>query len=120
MKRQNTSYIGMIIYSSTLDTEEKVIDIYGGISWIKIEGRFLLGQSDSYEINSEGGEVTHTLTTSEIPAHSHTYGTLSAYPGAISGGDLCYISQGPTKSTGNTGGGQAHNNMPPYKVVYIW
>lgn len=49
------SYVGMVIHSTTLDTQQKVIEQYGGTTWVKIEGRFLLGQSSSYAINSTGG-----------------------------------------------------------------
>ena len=135
------SHVGMIIQSSTLDTMEKVIEVYGGTTWRKIEGRFLLGQSSSYAIGSEGGEATHKLTESEMPAHKHAqnamvygyYGwneyTTTAYSVMTSynGGD--YFGSGSKQnaalvsancSTNATGGGAAHNNMPPYKSVYIW
>ena len=114
------SHIGMIVQSTTLDTETKVIEIYGGTSWSKIEGKFLLGQSDSYAINSEGGEATHTLAVSEMPKHTHTYTGTNAYPGAPSGGSLPYVSGNSTWTSSSAGGSQPHNNMPPYKVVYIW
>ncbi len=114
------SHVGMIIQSTTLDTEEKVIEIYGGTSWSKIEGKFLLGESDSYAINSEGGEATHTLTVNEMPKHTHTYTGTNAYPGAPSGGSLPYVSGNSTWTSSSAGGSQPHNNMPPYKVVYIW
>lgn len=60
-----------------------------------------------------GGEETHTLTTNEMPAHSH---------GGVLRGDLfAYIPAlwptGPTigaGSTDNTGGNAAHNIMQPY------
>lgn len=65
------SHIGMIIHSSTLDTEAKVIAIYGGVSWSKIEGRFLLGQSRDYTVNSIGGSATNTLTVANLPSHYH-------------------------------------------------
>ena len=32
------SHVGMIVQTTTLDTEAKVIAIYGGTSWSKIEG----------------------------------------------------------------------------------
>ena len=122
-----TSYIGMIIHSTTLDTEDKVKQIYGGDTWTKIEGMFLLGQSSSYPINSTGGEATHTLTSNEMPNHTHAnkvniqfhpqkdpnnvYGSAWAVDASTS--NLNY-------SMTSTGGSQAHNNMPPYKSVYIW
>lgn len=65
------SHIGMIIQSTTLDTEAKVKAIYGGTSWSKIEGRFLLGASSSYGVGTTGGSATHTMTTSEMPSHAH-------------------------------------------------
>lgn len=65
------SHIGMIIQSTTLDTEAKVKAIYGGTSWNKIEGRFLLGASSSYGVGTTGGSATHTMTTSEMPTHAH-------------------------------------------------
>ena len=111
----------MIIQSTTLDTAAKVIAIYGGTSWTKIEGRFLLGQSSSYAINSTGGEATHTLTIDEMPAHTHNYDKTryAASKYYLVGSGQEWIGQ-PSGTTTSTGGGQAHNNMPPYKAVYIW
>ena len=125
---RNLSHVGMIIHTTTLDTEDKVKAIYGGISWTKIEGRFLLGQSSSYAINSTGGEATHKLTVNEMPSHNHA-GKISAknaylafYNDGAAGdrGTASYNSTGDTFSLTSNGGNQAHNNMPPYKTVYIW
>ena len=122
------SHVGMIIHTTTLDTEEKVKAIYGGTSWSKIEGRFLLGQSSSYAINSTGGEATHKLTVNEMPSHNHA-GKISAkgaylafYNDGTAGdrGTASYNSTGDTFSLTSNGGNKAHNNMPPYKTVYIW
>ena len=71
------SHVGMIIHSTTLDTMAKVIAIYGGTTWVKIEGRMLLGQSSSYGINTTGGSATNTLTTANLPSHAHSVGAHS-------------------------------------------
>lgn len=111
----------MIIQSTTLDTEAKVIAIYGGTKWTKIEGRFLLGASSSYKINTSGGEATHKLTVNEMPSHSHTLycgGNPNFAVSPTATGGQGWNAQ--TSTTSSTGGNVAHNNMPPYKVVYIW
>ena len=119
----------MIIHTTTLDTEDKVKAIYGGTSWTKIEGRFLLGQSSSYAINSTGGEATHTLTVNEMPSHNHAGKIFGNHAYLVFGNDVTPGNRGTasySNSTGDTfsltsnGGNQAHNNMPPYKTVYIW
>lgn len=75
------SHIGMIIQSTTLDTEEKVIAIYGGTSWEKIEGRLLIGANSTYGVGTTGGSATHTLTVNEMPSHNHggATGAMSAH-----------------------------------------
>ena len=115
----------MIIFTVTLDTMDKVIEVYGGTTWVKIEGRFLIGASTTYTLNSTGGEATHTLTVNEMPSHSHSFPKQAAeyYPGAdntLGGGYANRVSGSYFSATNNTGGGKAHNNMPPYKAVYIW
>lgn len=77
------------------------------------------GQSEFNALGKTGGEKSHVLTIAETPAHTHgtryggpTDGTL--YP------ETPYISDlnaGPGQNTGSTGGGQAHNTLPPYGVV---
>lgn len=108
------------VYMSTVSTSPATLFGFG--SWTRIQGRFLLGAGSSYSVNGTGGEATHTLTTSEIPAHTHaTYRQNSA--GTISGIFTYSASNtipGYIVNSGSTGGGSAHNNMPPYYVVYIW
>ena len=102
--------------------------LFGG-TWEQLQGRFLLGMSSSYPAGSQGGEATHTLTASEMPSHSHValYGTDGAIDDFLGGSTADYgVRPGSGNATSHayntssTGGGQAHNNMPPYLSVYIW
>ncbi len=108
------------IYLSVGSTSPSTL--FGG-TWEQIKDTFLLGSGDDYTLGNTGGEATHTLTVAEIPSHNH-YLTASYY---TSGGVAESVSYGSSKTeTGNdyacqnTGGGQAHNNMPPYLVVSMW
>ena len=106
------------IYMSVNSTSPATL--FGG-TWEQLENRFLLGAGSSYTAGSTGGEETHTLTIDEMPSHNHGFKRTT---NAISSGSN--FARMATNGTGddnlitNTGGGQAHNNMPPYLAVYIW
>ena len=90
-------------------------------TWQKIQGKFLLGSSSSYKVGATGGEATHKLTINEMPSHSHTISEGNGSPGSQwSLNAVQYGGRNTTMVTNNTGGGRAHNNMPPYEVVDIW
>lgn len=74
----------------------------------------------SNTVGSTGGSETHTLTTPEIPAHTHSYTTNNAVV-AINVGATTNVLTQPTSgaTTGSTGGGGAHNNMQPSAVVLM-
>lgn len=84
-----------------------------------LKGRFLVGydpgDSDYNALTSakSGGSKTHTLTVNEIPAHTHS-GVVSAGNIAGGGASVAPVSAG---NTGSTGGGQPHENRPPYLTV---
>jgi hypothetical protein len=71
------------------------------------------------------GEDKHTLVTSEMPKHSHTM-TWDSQDTA-GGNQLKTLYLGPdanafndiVKSSGDTGGDAAHNNLPPFYGVYF-
>jgi len=99
-----------------------------------LRGRFVLGMG-SRAVGTTGGEEAHTLTVNELPAHNHTatdLGHVHQFPigpgdaGArdkAADGDQAASKQVSTFTgfanvvIGNTGGGAAHNNMPPYYVL---
>ena len=105
-----------------------------GGTWEQIKDKFLLSSGDTYTNGSTGGETTHTLTVNEMPAHTHNLRTVTDSSPirrwATSIGGDSYIGVTASNNTfdygsniiynENTGGSQAHNNMPPYLVVNIW
>lgn len=106
------------IYLSMNNTNPE--SLFGG-TWEQLKDRFLLASGDTYEAGTTGGEAEHTLTVEEMPSHNHyisgysnNFGT-NHYYNLVSGSN----NYGST-STGSTGGGKAHNNMPPYLVVNMW
>ena len=70
-----SSYVGKIIMSTALDTLEKVRAIYGeNTTWVKIEGRVLLGASSSYPVKTTAELASHTHTfTGTSSNHTHTF-----------------------------------------------
>lgn len=64
------------------------------------------------------GAETHTLTTGEIPSHTHTYLGVAGQ-GVLGGGTDTAADEAnrPTQTSGATGGGGAHNNMQPTVFV---
>jgi len=79
------------------------------------------GQTEFDTDEETGGANTHTLTTAEMPAHTHGLSTLT-YTGAGARPQFTDIT-GITsigEVTGSTGGGGSHNNLQPYIVVRMW
>ena len=113
------------IYMSVSSTSPEIL--FGG-KWEQIQNRFLLAAGSSYTAGNTGGEATHTLTKNEMPTHSHEI--YSGYGDVVSNVSDAYRYQTWGSSdrgwktgnlgTSNIGGGKAHNNMPPYLVVYMW
>ena len=116
------------IYMSVSNVSPSVL--FGG-TWQQIQDTFLLAAGTTYTAGNTGGEATHTLIADEIPSHTHNY---AEYVGSVGWSGTSSYNIVKTNNTdgytntntdGNlatlsTGGGQAHNNMPPYLVVYIW
>lgn len=70
-----------------------------------------------------GGEENHVLTVAEIPSHTHQTKSIGSFTGVPNVFDSHDAGSGgffqSLGNTQNTGGGGAHNNMPPYLAV-IW
>lgn len=102
-------------------------------------GRTMIGVGTSdqaFAAGATGGESNHTLTSAEMPshthvqdAHSHTYNAQSLDNSA--GGsnqpmvkdqtaDRTPSTNNVTAVNQNTGGGGTHNTLPPYIVTYFW
>jgi len=101
-------------------------------TWVRYgEGKVLVSQSSSESefdtMNETGGSKTHTLTTNELPAHTHThtvetgrsYSSSIGNAPVVQGSDNTVFSSAAV-TTSSTGGGAAHNNLQPYIVVYMW
>lgn len=136
------------IYSSTVATSPA--DLFGGTwERIKGRFLLAAGENEANtstdfgsmsagELNRPagelGGEPKHILTEPEIAKHRHekiyyadsgqTFGLAQTGTGTNSNWYLDYSgasdNPGDALNTGYSGGGQPHNNMPPYLAVYVW
>lgn len=107
-------------------------ELFGG-KWEQITGRFLYCTTTSKTLGGSTTTGSTTLTTDQIPSHSHyIYAMTGANQWAV--GYLWSRAAGPEGGnseggqsgsiyTRNTGGGKGHThaqNLPPYFTVYCW
>lgn len=131
-------------YSSSDPTSPA--ELFGG-TWEEVHGRFLFAEDDAHPAGSTGGEEKHTLTVGEMPSHGNhlmqgrMYEELAENASNDSSyrSNTLYLPKTAFASTGNfnrgwkdwnggemypagtlKGGGNPHNNMPPYLATYTW
>ena len=113
--------VGSIYFNMAVSTNPATL--LGMGTWVAYgEGRVLVGKESSGTfdtLDEELGAETHTLTTAEMPAHTHTYGK-STTTESMSIHDISGLRGAATTDTGSTGGGGAHNNLQPSVTVYMW
>jgi len=114
---------------------------------IDLRGKFLLAAHSTgapgltpRNVGQGGGEETHTLDTNEMPQHTHGMQSAGAHTHSVDsrngdGNNLATTRRGDqagndgnvrtssggahTHSINDAGGGQAHNNMPPFHVLAL-
>jgi microcystin-dependent protein len=96
-----------------------------------LRDKFPLAAGDNFPIGTTGGEEMHQLTIAEMPEHlhrvePHTHSEIGAVASVINGGLEAPASAAqvlPTTTgleapdTEFTGGGEEHNNMPPFVAI---
>jgi len=84
-----------------------------------LRGRFIFGYNPelggAYPLEKTGGSEKHTLTIEEMPRHNHGETVTGVCNGNCPGGSNTNF--GTNKTVNDIGGGQPHNNMPPYYVL---
>lgn len=102
------------IYMSITSTSPALL--FGG-TWEQIVGKFARAHTDT----STGGADTVTLTTAQIPSHTHTYNWPNwTGTNGSAGNGFAYVGNTKWQTSGAAGGSSAHNNMPAYQDVYAW
>lgn len=127
------SHVGMILLTTGLATVAAVQKIYGGTWEVFGKGKTLVGvdpnDNDFKTVNKSGGTKTVTLTQAQLPKHKHAYPGGGDFVGVDgSGGQKFGFANGnyysltwkTGGSTAEIGSGQAHNNLQPYIVVYMY
>lgn len=103
--------------------------LFGFGTWIRVEGKMIMGASAQYPAGSTGGSATHTNTIDELVPHKHTIGGFpNGSPATWENpyGRIVYqtTSNNPYPAIAalinETGGGQPFSILNPYKAFYIW
>ncbi len=118
--------VGSIYINATNSTNPATLLGFG--TWVAFgAGRVMVGLNSSdteFDTAEETGgvkEVTLTAAQSGLPSHSHTQlgGGFDGNTG-IEAGNQRTVNLGQTGTTGGTSAQQAHTNVQPYIVVYMW
>lgn len=120
-------------------------EIWAGTTWTQLKNCIIFAAGDTFRAGSSGGSSSVTLTTSNLPAHSHSvsigsagahthtidsstasgyiFNELGGSDKSMSSGSVTTSSaggHGHTLYVGSTGSGQTFNIMNPYYAVNIW
>ena len=120
---------GIILWSGTADDVPDGWALCNGqtkngLATPNLCDKFVVGAGGEYKPKDTGGSKEVTLTSDQMPAHTHDY----KFTGADLNGSwknhnyfYCqhdeYSGNGNTKTTESRGGGKAHENRPPYYAL---
>ena len=86
-----------------------------------LRGRVPVGldaaQAEFDTLGEAGGAKTHALTIPQMPAHTHNVLNIGGGAFPEGSGVTGYYPSGATAATSSTGGGEAHPNLQPYRVL---
>ena len=129
--------VGSVYISFNNEADPSVL--FGG-TWERIRNRFLWAATENGVMGETGGEASHTLTVEEMPSHNghlsagiagtapHGKGNYKGYlnssimtaVGDFGRGWNVYLGNEIHPASEAVGGGQPHNNMPPFIQVAMW
>lgn len=118
--------VGFVV---TLGVSTNPATLYGFGTWSAIEGKVIVGidgtQTEFDTLNETGGAKSVTLTAAQSGLPDHRHSITTDTDSSTSGGTN--VESGPkTSSTAYTGysgaqdASQAHTNLQPYIVKYVW
>lgn len=118
---------------------------FGGGTWERIEGRFIMGASDTYPAGSTGGSATHEheyklafmwrlgalvgYPSSAIATYNYKTQSWSDDNRKVNDGQYTLANDGFSSTYGEKPDGETHSvagntasssSIPPYYCVYIW
>lgn len=104
-----------------------------GGTWERIEGKFIMGASDTYPAGSTGGSATHTQTPSELATHIHGINVANVYDGKYTvpsdewrltykdpGSPTSYLMTSSNVGLISAGESNPMDILNPYYSMYIW
>ena len=117
------------IYTSVSSTNPATL--LGVGTWEQFAaGRALVGvdtgQTEFDTVEETGGAKTHSLSSSDMPSHTHTetrvtHTNISVDDAGVNpSSTVSYITGSSDHTSGASGSGAAHNNLQPYITVYFW
>lgn len=131
--------VGSLYWTSKAPNDNGDPNVLFGGTWVQIKNTFVYATddtSDEGKFTWQRGEFSHQLTINEMPSHLHRQNDTWSWYGTTKGTSMVAGAQGvyaiavpnPDASrirnidtdTNNTGGNEAHNNMPPYLKRYCW
>lgn len=97
--------------------------IVGG-TWERIEGKFIMGASDTYPAGSTGGSATHTQTVSEIAKHTHIFAGWASSAGSLANGPVgnsqSELYPASSMNMQSAGESKPMDILNPYYSAYVW
>ena len=118
--------VGSIYINAAVTTNPATLLGFG--TWVAFgAGKVIVGfdasDNDFDSLQETGGSKTHTLSTAELPSHTHPFSLDSSQNGGGTAQHSLILdgSSSPQSfATSAAGGGGAHNNVQPYIVAYMW
>jgi hypothetical protein len=112
--------VGSIYMNAAVSTNPATLFGFG--TWSAITDRIIIGVGSTFTpAGATGGSSTVTLTTNELPAHTHTVATSNTTGGGTTNVRVGVSAQADTpQTTSSSGSGAAFSVMNPYYAAYVW